>query len=769
MAPRTRTRLKDHNGFLYKDVPSPLPDDGRLPTHEEVDKQMELFEEVSKTSGKKTKTEDIEGETVDAVMTVWSRLCPKIKIMKKSHIIQKLRRYRKERVKRLKNIGIRKETDRKKNMKRKSENPIKKSHFEDLRPQLFDISTKDLIPKSDLVFYKDQTRERNLRRVVFYKDQTGERNLRRVVDVAPQDSSSPEDLPSTSAPSSSCPRVLFESLEDNGSEVESEVEEEYSKYSEESLEDNYEGLSKREISQLKKFQKPKSRGKGGIDLKVFEAGERFQVSRKGLTALQGKPESEAYSETGLRKLQSKAYQEAVDAQNFTEDDFIAIGFDEKIDKTLVKDPENPKRTLIKSQEHCSVVGYFRAGGNKFIGHFEPKGRTGKDLGESLYEFLVEKKINLDKVQALVSDGCRKMTGWDNGAHKYFEDLLGRGLQRVLCFFHHLEKSFFGMARVHGFSTTGPSGLSDYWQQTIQGDIHLKDLVDFNRVEDTRLMELLNSMTPEAISNLSTDFRIIVGLLLLILTGEDKAEVASRKIGLVVKSRWVTTEARVLRAYVSDPNPAESLIRLVLFLVKVWAPVLILTKLHQDKGYLGPYLLLTEVKLAREVLFEEEFKSVLNHLNENGFYAHPENILLHLLNSSNFEDRRAGVRIIQGIREKRNKPPVITKQRKNARQAKKIREFKAKDYKINPEAKSVLDLPENGFSDPTEPPVTMQLSDSELLTVLTQPLSTNLPVSSTAVERAVRNVSDVSKRSICSKKRDGMIFLTLQARAKSNNK
>ena len=180
MAPRTRTRLKDHNGFLYKDVPSPLPDDGRLPTHEEVDKQMELFEEVSKTSGKKTKTEDIEGETVDAVMTVWSRLCPKIKIMKKSHIIQKLRRYRKERVKRLKNIGIRKETDRKKNMKRKSENPIKKSHFEDLRPQLFDISTKDLIPKSDLVFYKDQT---------------GERNLRRVVDVAPQDSSSPKDLP----------------------------------------------------------------------------------------------------------------------------------------------------------------------------------------------------------------------------------------------------------------------------------------------------------------------------------------------------------------------------------------------------------------------------------------------------------------------------------------------------------------------------------------------------------------------------------------------
>ena len=52
MALRTQTHLKDHNDFLYKDVPSPLLDDGHLPTQEEVDKQMELFEEVSKTSGK---------------------------------------------------------------------------------------------------------------------------------------------------------------------------------------------------------------------------------------------------------------------------------------------------------------------------------------------------------------------------------------------------------------------------------------------------------------------------------------------------------------------------------------------------------------------------------------------------------------------------------------------------------------------------------------------------------------------------------------------
>ena len=207
MAPRAWRRMKDQNYFLYKDVPSSLPSDGSLPTNEEADKQMEYLKEISKASGRKTKTEDLEGKTVDAIVKIWSKLCPKIKIQKRSHIIIKLKRYRNERIKRLKNVGIRK--DRKKTQKRQSENPVNKSNFGDLRGKLFDISARDPILKSDLKFYQDQT---------------GDRNLRRVVDADPEDSSyhsQAYDLPSTSAPSSSCPLVQFE---DNDSEVESKEE-----------------------------------------------------------------------------------------------------------------------------------------------------------------------------------------------------------------------------------------------------------------------------------------------------------------------------------------------------------------------------------------------------------------------------------------------------------------------------------------------------------------------------------------------------------------
>ena len=70
MAPSFRTHVKDHNSFLYQDVPSPLPSNGMLPTHEEADKQMEHFKELSTASGREIKTEDLEEETVDAIMTV---------------------------------------------------------------------------------------------------------------------------------------------------------------------------------------------------------------------------------------------------------------------------------------------------------------------------------------------------------------------------------------------------------------------------------------------------------------------------------------------------------------------------------------------------------------------------------------------------------------------------------------------------------------------------------------------------------------------------
>ena len=50
---------------------------------------MEHFKELSTASGRKIKTEDLEEETVDAIMTVWGRLCPKIKLQKRSHIIMK--------------------------------------------------------------------------------------------------------------------------------------------------------------------------------------------------------------------------------------------------------------------------------------------------------------------------------------------------------------------------------------------------------------------------------------------------------------------------------------------------------------------------------------------------------------------------------------------------------------------------------------------------------------------------------------------------------
>ena len=42
---------------------------------------------------------------------------------------------------------------------------------------------------------------------------------------------------------------------------------------------------------------------------------------------------------------------------------------------------------------------------------------------------------------------------------------------------------------------------------IEGDIHKKDIVEFERVRDENLEELLSQMTPDAVEELSQDYRI----------------------------------------------------------------------------------------------------------------------------------------------------------------------------------------------------------------------------------------------------------------------
>ena len=94
-------------------------------------------------------------------------------------------------------------------------------------------------------------------------------------------------------------------------------------------------------------------------------------------------------------------------------------------------------------------------------------------------------------------------------------------------------------------------------------------------------------------------------------------------------------------------------------------------------------------------------------------------------------------------------------------------FQKEDPMLHPSATSIQTLNMKPLSEATtEPPLTMNLSGPQLLSFLTSPLKTDLPVMSVAVERAVKEVTRVAERASSAVERDGIVFQTISSRQKN---
>lgn len=67
---------------------------------------------------------------------------------------------------------------------------------------------------------------------------------------------------------------------------------------------------------------------------------------------------------------------------------------------------------------------------------------------------------------------------------------------------------------------------------------------------------------------------------------------------------------------------------------------------------------------------------------------------------------------------------------------------------------------------TEPPITLSLSGPQLMALEDKPLEVGLPMTSVAVERAIKDVTAAATVSADSLERDGFIFQIRGARAKN---
>lgn len=381
--------------------------------------------------------------------------------------------------------------------------------------------------------------------------------------------------------------------------------------------------------------------------------ERFNISETAAAVLYNQEKKKnnvdnRITQSQISRMKKKTRRKSV--KTFGMEQVTRIGFDERVDKTKVvvgMGSKGHKRFELQKEEHCAVVIYPKA---EYAGHVVPRDGRAVTLAGQLHEFTERQRIFWEMIRTLISDGCEKMVGWITGVHASLEKIHGRPFARLICFFHHLEKSFETMFLFYSGHTTGPSSYSGDVGKAIKGIVHREPIVAFEVLAISALLLLLDSVSDETFCNLSTDHQTFLGLVRIVITGAVDQRWAERRIGPMVTSWFTTTEARVLRAWLSDLDPSFEMRRITRYLVFVWAHVFILSK-HRNSFQQAPRILLLEAMLTEKFCTMPEKTLLAVSMSTNGQMAHPENVLLSMLGSDSREEREEGVDIIMDIRER----------------------------------------------------------------------------------------------------------------------
>ena len=308
-------------------------------------------------------------------------------------------------------------------------------------------------------------------------------------------------------------------------------------------------------------------------------------------------------------------------------------------------PPNSSFFLLFQEEHCAIILYP---GDEFAGHVVPPKGTGKALAVEIKNFIEERGVDMRKVKSLVSDGCEKMVGWEKGVHATLEKIFQTPFLRIICFFHHLEKSFEVILLLYSGRTTSPGTFSSGVGKEVMGDVHKLPVKDFEVLPNDYLLTLIDGTSAEVFRSLSNDHQIFMRLLRMVITGDVEERFIVMKIGPVVLSRFTTSEARSIRKYLSEEKPSFELTRVVRYLVYVWAPVFLLCK-KMNRLEAAPSMLLLEVMLTRKHCTCPERTLLAKSISFNGQMAHPELVLLGMLASSTLSEREKAVEVILRVR------------------------------------------------------------------------------------------------------------------------
>lgn len=428
-------------------------------------------------------------------------------------------------------------------------------------------------------------------------------------------------------------------------------------------------------------------------------------------------------------------------QNLSFDGIQALYFDGR--KDLTKVYQNNAIKTVK-EEHISFI---QEPNSFYIGHKTPESGTADSICHTIESILHEKGIPVTAIKAIGCDGTNVNTGEVGGVIRKLEVKWNRPLQWIICMLHMNELPLRAIITTIDGTTTGPRAFSGPIGSRLNY-CELSEPVEFDPITFDYNTECLDQI----LDTLNTDQKYLFDICVAISNAEFSRKLAHRAPGAISHSRWLTTANRILRLYVSEKNPSQKLRTLATYIIKVYAPMVFEIKKNWSIVN-GPLHLARIINLSK-CLPQEYFNVVKVSLSRNAYLAHPENVMLALLNDDDMEVRQNGWLNVFNAR--------------NISNDQTLRIFKVP--KLNFDCTDYKDLV---TIDSTDPPLlrSIEVNAENIEFLSSKPLLDHdigvelakIPLHTQAVERCVKVVTEAAKSVCGEEKRNGWIANTLGSR------
>jgi len=327
-----------------------------------------------------------------------------------------------------------------------------------------------------------------------------------------------------------------------------------------------------------------------------------------------------------------------------------LGIDSKLDNTLTCTSHEIEgrlevRRKTAPEHHLTFTAESGENAGKYLTHRDIPhlGATGQILAKETLSVLKEYN-SIDSICAILVDNTAVNTGHKGGMVAELEKLLGKKLHMIGCALHQNELPLRMLFTKLDGGSRGPQTFSGPIGKECSKDIHHQPQKHFEKIS-TSLVKY--HFSPQTMKDLSNDQRLLLEYCLGIHHGEVKQPWASRKIGPLVHSRWLTLAIRLLCLYTRTGDPSKELKTLAQFICCVYAPAWFSIKparLHHL-----PEILFATIGHLDSLEDEELQLCVHKNIQRNAFMLTPNNFIYSLLKSESVDDRKYGWEAIASIR------------------------------------------------------------------------------------------------------------------------